>query len=73
MPAITPVETNAAHRTTMTTTLFDLIAALHDEVEEGEEDLVTAAVVSLWNAGRLRFLASPNGDMGGGKNGNCSD
>lgn len=67
MPAITPVATDASHRTTLTTTLFDLIAALHDEVEEGEEDLVTAAVVSLWDAGRLRFLASPNGGRGGGK------
>jgi hypothetical protein len=62
MPAITPVETDAAHRTTLTTTLFDLIAALHDEVEEGEEDLVTAAVVRLWDAGRVRFIASPDGD-----------
>ena len=73
MPAITPVETDAVRRTTMTTTLFDLIAALHDEVEEGEEDLVTAAVVSLRDAGRLRFLASPDGDIGGGENGHCRD
>jgi hypothetical protein len=66
MPAMTPVETESVHPTTMTTTLFDLIAALHDAVEEGEEELVTAAVVSLWDQGRLRFLASPDGDQGGG-------
>jgi hypothetical protein len=73
MPAITPVETDSAHRTTLTTTLFDLIAALHDKMEEGEEELVTAAVVSLWEAGRLRFIASPNGDQGGEKNGDGTD
>jgi hypothetical protein len=72
MPAIIPIETDAAHRTTLTTTLFDLIAALHDEVEEGEEDLVTAAVVSLWDAGRVRFIASPGDDKGEGKNGDCA-
>lgn len=65
MPAIIPVETDAARRTTLTTTLFDLIAALHDTVEEGEEELVTAAVVSLWDAGCVRFIASPDGDPGG--------
>jgi hypothetical protein len=72
MPAITPVEADAAHRMTLTTTLFDLIAALHDKMEEGEEELVTAAVVSLWEAGRLCFIASPNGDKEGEKNGDCA-
>jgi hypothetical protein len=47
--------------------LFDLIAALHDAVEEGEEDLVTAAVVSLWDAGCVRFITSPDGNKGGEK------
>ena len=72
MPAITPVETDAVHRATLTTTLFDLIAALHDEVEEGEEDLVTAVVVSLWDAGRVRFITSPDGNKGGETNGDCA-
>jgi hypothetical protein len=42
-------------------------------MEEGEEDLVTAVVVSLWRTGRLRFIALPNGDTGGEKNGDCPD
>jgi len=41
--------------TTIQTTLYDLMAALHAEVEPGEEELVTAAVVHLLNSGRARF------------------
>ncbi len=41
------------------TTLYDLIAALDEEVEVGEEDVVTAAVVHLCHTGRLRFLGDP--------------
>jgi hypothetical protein len=37
------------------TTLYDLIAALNEEVESGEEELVTAAVVHLLNSGRALF------------------
>jgi hypothetical protein len=35
--------------------LYDLIAALNEVVEAGEETLVTAAVVHLLNSGRARF------------------
>ena len=41
------------------TTLYDLIAALNEDVEVGEEDVVTAAVVHLCHSGRLRFLDDP--------------
>ena len=44
----------------ITTTLYDLIAALSAASEPGEEELVTAAVASLCHAGRLRFLAVPH-------------
>ena len=53
------VEVEASERTTITTTLFDLIAALNDQVKPGEEDVVTAAVVHLCQTGRLRFLRGP--------------
>jgi hypothetical protein len=39
---------------TITTTLYDLIAALQEVVEPGEEELVVATVVSLLRAGRIR-------------------
>ncbi len=41
------------------TTVYDLIAALNEDVEVGEEDVVTAAVVHLCHSGRLRFLDDP--------------
>ena len=53
------VEVEASERTTITTTLFDLIVALNDQVKPGEEDVVTAAVVHLCQTGRLRFLRVP--------------
>jgi len=52
-------ETQPPERTAITTTLFDLIAALHEEVGPDEEELVTAAVVHLCTSGRLRFLGTP--------------
>ena len=39
-----------------TTTLFDLIAALHAVVEPDEDALVVATVVHLLRSGRLTFL-----------------
>jgi hypothetical protein len=39
---------------TITTTLYDLIAALQEVVEPGEDVLVVATVVSLLRAGRIR-------------------
>ena len=41
------------------TTLYDLIAALNEEIEAGEEDVAIAAVAHLCNTGRLRFLDDP--------------
>jgi len=51
------VETSGGEDTapvTVTTTLYDLIAALQEIVEPGEEVLVVATVVSLLRAGRIR-------------------
>jgi hypothetical protein len=42
---------------TITTTLYDLIAALQEVVHPGEEALVVATVVSLLRAGRIRAVA----------------
>ena len=41
--------------TTITTTLYDLLAALQDVVHPGEEALVVATVVSMLRAGRLTW------------------
>src|SRR5262245_12242599 len=41
----------------ITTTLYDLIAALQEVVPPGEEALVVATVVSLLRAGRIRPVA----------------
>ena len=48
------LETTAT--TPVVTTLYDLIAALNDQAEPWEEDVVTAAVVDLCNTGHLKFL-----------------
>jgi hypothetical protein len=40
---------------TITTTLYDLIAALQEVVDPGEEALVVATVVSMLRAGRLTW------------------
>jgi len=50
-----PSSLTATTPTTIQTTLYDLIAALDAEVEPGEEELVTAAVVHLLNSGRARI------------------
>ena len=39
---------------TITTTLYELLAALQDVVHPGEEALVVATVVSMLRAGRIR-------------------
>jgi len=52
----TACEGQAPGRTRLITTLYDLITALHESIEPGEEDLVTAAVVHLVNAGHVKFL-----------------
>ncbi len=63
MPPATPdgtkVETNISSQAPIITTLYDLIAALNEEVEPGEEDAVTAAVVHLCHTGRLKFFGDP--------------
>ena len=40
---------------TITTTLYDLLAALQDVVHPGEEALVVATAVSMLRAGRLTW------------------
>ena len=55
--SIATVETSGGEDTTpaaITTTLYDLIAALQEVVEPGEDRLVVATVVSMLRAGRIR-------------------
>jgi hypothetical protein len=54
----TACEGQAPGRTRLVTTLYDLITALHESIEPGEEDLVTAAVVHLLHAGHVKFLVN---------------
>jgi hypothetical protein len=57
---VEPVTTSggaAAAPATITTTLYDLIAALQEVVHPGEEALVVATVVALLRAGRIRAVA----------------
>jgi hypothetical protein len=45
----------------ITTTLYDLIEAIHSEVSpEEEEALVIATVMALLKSGRVRFLGEQN-------------
>jgi hypothetical protein len=60
--ALTPgatVERAAGAQPPLITTLYDLIAALTEDVEPWEDEVVTAAVVHLCQTGRLRFLSMP--------------
>ncbi len=52
----TACEGQAPGRTRLVTTFYDLITALHESIEPEEEDLVTAAVVHLVNAGHVKCL-----------------
>ncbi len=54
-PAIILTEAKES-KATITTTLYDLVAALNVEVGQDEEPLITAAVMHLVDAGRLHFL-----------------
>jgi hypothetical protein len=45
--------------TTITTTLYDVMAAVQEEVPPGAERLATTVVAELLNSGRIRFLAPP--------------
>jgi hypothetical protein len=54
--AVDPVDGGMPAQTGIVTTLYDLIATLNDQLEPGEDDVTTAAVVHLCNTGKLRFL-----------------
>lgn len=43
-------------RTTIQTTLYDLIVAIREEIGPDEEHLVTPVVVHLLNSGRIKFI-----------------
>ncbi len=53
------VELETMATTPIVTTLYELIAALNEQAEPWEEDVVTAAVVDLCNTGRLKFMNAP--------------
>ena len=55
-PAAPPA--TASDPANITTTLYDLVAALNAEVAPEDDALVTAAVVHLINANRTRFVGS---------------
>lgn len=59
-PARSADEEETSSRAPITTTLYDLIAALSAASAPEEEALVTAAVAHLCHTGRLRFLAAPH-------------
>lgn len=58
--AVAPMMPKAARvrsqSTTITTSLYDLIAAIGDEVGPNEEELVTATVTHILQSGRVKFL-----------------
>ena len=57
--AVETIERETLDTKPIVTTLYDLIAALNEQVEPWEEDGVTAAVVDLCNTGRLKFINAP--------------
>lgn len=44
---------------TVETTLFDLVAALTDELSPEEEELALPLLVDLLNSGRVKFIEGP--------------
>jgi hypothetical protein len=46
--------------TRITTTLHDLIEAIHEEVPSGQERLVTAVIAHLLDLGRIQFIGNPH-------------
>ena len=52
-----------ATRTVVYTTLYDLIAAVDEAIEPGEEDVVTPIVAHMLRAGRAHFLRGVDVDM----------
>ena len=57
--AVETVDLEPPQQTCIVTTLYDLIAALNEEVDPWEEDVVTAAVAHLCNTENLHFLRVP--------------
>ena len=55
-PAASPA--TSSDQASITTTLYDLVAALNAEVNPEDDALVTAAVVHIFNANRARFIGS---------------
>jgi hypothetical protein len=55
-PAATPAV--SSDPASITTTLYDLVAALNAEVDPEDDALVTTAAVRLINANRARFVGS---------------
>lgn len=49
-------ETVLRQRTTVETTLYDLITAIREEISPDEEHLVTPIVVHLLNSGCVKFV-----------------
>jgi hypothetical protein len=44
---------------TIKTTLYDLMIAMQDEIDPGEEGLVVVSVMRLLRSGRITFLRAP--------------
>jgi hypothetical protein len=62
MPEHVPMHTNEIARlvlrarTTLETTLYDLIVVIREEIGPDEEHLVTPIIVHLLNSGRVKFV-----------------
>lgn len=47
--------------TVITTTLYDVVEAVQEEVSPGEEGLVTEVVANLFNSGRIQLADNAKG------------
>jgi hypothetical protein len=59
LPAIPLARAKPTAPTTLTTTLYDLIATLQDAAGPDEDDLVVVAVLHLIDPGRLTWQQPP--------------
>ena len=55
------VQARGKKRTTVKTTLYDLIAAMQATTEPEEDEVVVGAVMHLLQSGRIKFLGDTSG------------
>ncbi len=57
---VVPETIEEVRTSSITTTLYDLMAAMHDIVDPGEDELVIATLCYQFRVGRIAFIREPH-------------